>query len=273
MGAGPLCWDYNLHAGCHSSSDCRRNLERMESTGVHWGIPMQLARRGGLSGNPITQPGNIDGYVHAMLGWNIVETPNIPTRDAPFQNSGGRAHTYFDISPQWHDIDDLVHSAGDRAGFPADCPEVTREGGNFIGKMPNPAFDSADSLTKAQTTVDMIAKEDSKESPKQLGTCVVDPIRPAEVLDDVLGDFQLFDCAGDEEHLRAISDSTDDWVYPDVLPCRSVFTSTVKTGGETVLVGFGIPSIYQSLIGLIRIGGVGRWGIRLLTFRNGRMMS
>ena len=65
----PLCWDYNSRAGCHST-ECKRIHGKMKQSGVHWGVLMQLARRGGLSGLPIILPEKIDGYVQAIRDKN-----------------------------------------------------------------------------------------------------------------------------------------------------------------------------------------------------------
>ena len=55
-----LRFDYNSHAGCHSS-DCRHVLEQMKTTWIHRAGLMQLARRGGLPVNPII--GTVKGVV------------------------------------------------------------------------------------------------------------------------------------------------------------------------------------------------------------------
>ena len=43
----------------------------MKQSGVHWGVPMQLARRGGMSGLPIILPEKVDGYVQSIRDKNI----------------------------------------------------------------------------------------------------------------------------------------------------------------------------------------------------------
>ena len=44
-----ICWDCNSHDGCHIK-DCKQVRGKMRQTGIQWGVLMQLARRGGMSG-------------------------------------------------------------------------------------------------------------------------------------------------------------------------------------------------------------------------------
>ena len=52
----------------------------MQKSGVHWGAPTQLTRRGGVSGLPIILPEKVDGYIQAIRGKN---TPSqIPVNES-----------------------------------------------------------------------------------------------------------------------------------------------------------------------------------------------
>ena len=60
----------------------------MKQTGIRWGVLMQLARRGGMSGLSIILPGQADGYVQAIRGKNIPAEAQAGDSASSFVNAG-----------------------------------------------------------------------------------------------------------------------------------------------------------------------------------------
>ena len=60
----------------------------MKQSGVHWGVLMQMARRGGMSGLPIILPGKTDGYVQAIRDKNISSEVQVGDSSRSFANAG-----------------------------------------------------------------------------------------------------------------------------------------------------------------------------------------
>ena len=188
----PICWGYNAHDGCHNA-ECKHVHEKMKQTGVHWGVLMQLARRGGMSGLPIILPGKVDGYVQAIRDKNVPFGPRTGDSNSSFANAGEiresmAVGTCLYSGKMEVDVGDANH-----AGFSAD--ELKH------ASKPN----VPDGIC---TPIGIPIKS------LPLNSCESEVIEFPDVLGQVPDDFQLFDCAEEEEPLRVLLNPNGDWVNP-----------------------------------------------------------
>ena len=165
---------------------------KKKQTGIHWGMLMQLARLGGMSGLPIILPEKVDGYVQAIRDKNISTEAQVGDSASSFANAG--------VEKEYHavKIDPYTETV-----------EFEMEVRNYAGFS---ADESHSVLKPPVVTDDITVREDSNNFPP-LKSCVDQVVEFPDVLGIVPDDFQLVDCTESKEPLRVLLNPTDDWAY------------------------------------------------------------
>lgn len=106
-------WVYNPHAVCRKT-EFHHVHEQMKALGIHWVALTQLAHRRGVSGRPTIAPGEVGGYIQAILEKNVI--PEV--ENAYLANSGISGNSPLITLAMEHPMD--YTAAVCVSGFPAD---------------------------------------------------------------------------------------------------------------------------------------------------------